>query len=442
MPPYVGQLGALGIAKESVLGTFVNPTEFLPAHLPMGIGSPDIDLLMSKGVRNVPDLVYKAAQGARQGKSEKFTIEVEPENIGNVLMGAFGTDTAAETASFTIGNTNKYINFKEDGGTERTATIALATYIMGTTSATASTLCAAIKTAMEAAAGAAGTYTVSYSYSTKKVTIAVSGGASAVQLLWSTGANAANSARTILGWTSADTSSAASQVSDSTTSTAPWTHAFTRLAAAQLPTYSLWANQGVDYPTFAGAMVNKLDFDIKAPEFVQAEVDYVASKWNGVDSAKTEAYSTLNPFKFDQAVVTVAGSPVTIYKDLKISIDNKVKADPVIGGSIDANVIYSEALEVKFGATIVVEDTTEWSKFVAGTATSFAIALTSTQLINATGSVYYGLSFSLPNLYYLTAPRPLANGLLEIQFQAQGVYDTSTSKTISASLTNSVAAAY
>jgi len=322
--PYVGQLGAVGVAKESVLGTFVAPTRFIPTYLPMNIGSPDINLLLSKGVRSVPDFVYKAQQGAGMLKNGKFKFEVEPENIGECLMASFGTDTLT-------GPTN----------------------------------------------------------------------------------------------------------------TSVYTHTFTRLAAAQLPTYSIWVKNGLNYPTFVGCMVNKIDFDIKAGEWVITDVDWMGSAYASGGVTESLSYSTLNPFKFDQAVITVAGSGVSLYKDIKLSIDNKVKVDPVLGGSIYSNVIFSEAMEVTLSATIVVENSTEWAKFIAGTASSFTIALTSAQNITSSSpSTPYSLTFTIPNIYYKAAPLPLANGLIEITFQAQGVYNTGTSNTISVALANSISTSY
>lgn len=316
--PYVGQLGAFGLAKESVLGTFVAPARFIPIHLPMNIGSPDIDLLMSKGVRATPDLVYKAQQGAGSLKSGKIKFEVEPENIGEVLQAVFGGDTV-------------------------------------------------------------------------------------------TGAGPA------------------------------YTHTFARAAVAQLPTYSLWTFNGLQYPTFVGCMLNKLDFDIKAPDFVIAEADFIGSKYNGLNSSKSLSYSTLNPFKFDQAVLTVGGSGVLLYHDVKLTFNNMVKLQPVIGGSIYSNVIFSEAWDVSLSATIIVEDNTEWAKFVAGTSSSFVVALTSTQLMSGTP---YSLTFNLPNIQYKAAPMPLKNGLIEVTFATQGIYDTGTSKTANAVLVNSISSAY
>lgn len=314
--PYVGQLGAVGIAKETTFGTFVAPTTFLATELPTQIGSPEIDLLLAKGVRSIPDVVYKAQQGAAHAKSLKLKTELEPENCGEILEAAFGTDTISGSG--------------------------------------------------------------------------------------------------------------------------PYTHTFTMAAKAQPSSQSLWVNNGATQINWSGCMLSKLVFDIKAGQFVTTEADFLGSKYAS-GTTHSPSYSALYPFKFDQVTFTVGGSGVTLYKDIKLTIDKMAAIDPLIGGSIYSNVVYQKGLMLELAATIVVEDTTEWAKFTAGTATSFIIALTSTQ---QTSGVNYSLTFNIPVAYYKSAPMPLANGLIEIPFVAQGVYDTSTTKTINAVLVNSITPGY
>jgi hypothetical protein len=322
--PYIGELGAFGLKKETTLGTFVAPTTFIPVMLPLNFGSPDIALLEAKGIYSRPDMVNKVAQGAGLFKSIKGKFEVEPENCGDIIMAAFGTDTLS-------GPTN----------------------------------------------------------------------------------------------------------------TSVYTHTFTRLAAAQLPTYSLWSDHGINYPQAAGCMLNKFDIEVKAPDYVVMDFDFVGSKYQSGGVTHSPSYSSLAPFKFDQAVLTVGGSGVTLYSDLKISIDNMVKADPVLGSSIYSNVIYSAGMKVSIAATIVVEDTTEWTNFINGTASSFTVALTSTTNIpSSSPGTPYSLTITIPTANYSAAPFPLKSGKLEITFQAVGVYTTGSTKTISAALVNSVSSAY
>jgi len=112
-----------------------------------------------------------------------------------------------DSVPIVIDATNNKINFKEDGGAERTATIASGNY-------TTQELMAVIKTAMDAAPSATGTYTVTYNSSTEITTIAVSGSITNVQLLFSSGTDVANSVRIEIGFQSFDTSSDTTHDSD------------------------------------------------------------------------------------------------------------------------------------------------------------------------------------------------------------------------------------
>jgi len=96
--PYVGQLMAAGLAKESSLGVLQTPpTEFLPIYPPDSL-MPTITLLESTAIRALPDKIYKAMQGPGEVKGMKTKWEAEPENIGNLLMACFGTDTLTGSA--------------------------------------------------------------------------------------------------------------------------------------------------------------------------------------------------------------------------------------------------------------------------------------------------------------------------------------------------------
>lgn len=95
-----------------------------------------------------------------------------------------------ENGTFVIDSTNKKIDFKESGGgAELNAVITEGTY-------TATELAAAIKSALEDAG--AETYTVTYSSTTGKWTIASAG--SYLSLLWSSGTNTATAAHSTIGF--------------------------------------------------------------------------------------------------------------------------------------------------------------------------------------------------------------------------------------------------
>lgn len=438
--PYVGILQAAGLAKEVTVGTLVTPpTEFLPLIAPDSF-SEAIELLESKGIRAQPDAVIKVVQGPASMKSGKIKMELEPENCGNILMAAFGTDTLAETASFVItSSVNDRIDFKENGGSQLHATIAAGTYIAGTSSATNLTLCKAIKTAMEAAAGASLTYTVTYSDSTRKFTITAS--STTVQILWLTGTNQATAAYAVLGFSHTDTSAALAVTSDSTTQDPVFGHTFTRASVAQLPTYSWWFHKGAKYFQFLGCMLNKLTLDCKAKDMVMLDTDWTALKYDDNGTSQSVSYSPYKPFKFDQAVVTIDSVGNLNYENIQMVVDNMVEADHALAGSIYPSKIYSKGMKVTFTMTLFLEDTAQYAKFLAGTSCHLNLALTSSELVPGT-LLPFTLTIDAPVVNYNAAPLNIDSGILKINFTGTAVFDTNTSKTVSVALVNSRVTAY
>lgn len=435
---FTGILGEAGLCKEDVAGTFKAPSKFM-RFIPPFQFSRDIDLLISQGVRGIADAVTKVAQGPALLKSGKINFECEPEGgLGEHLMAAFGVDTATESvANFTVTlNGNDTIDFTEDGGGAVAAVLTAGTYKMGASSATAGTLCALIKTQMESANGTSHTYTVTYSYATKKLTVTIDSGVFVFK--WATGTNTAKSAKTLLGFSNADTASAIAATSDSTTGSFIMSHAFTRIQSAALPTYSWWQKNGLNYPQFAGCMLNKLDIDIKAKEFVIASADWAGLKYEAAGTSKTAAYSAKQPFKFSQAALTVGGSSSVDYEQLKITIDNMVSPLHVVGNGIDASKIYSQGLKVSISATLIVESSTEWDKFIAGTSSSFAVAITGSEL--AGGVTPFSLALDLPETYYQAAAIPINKDLVKIVFTAVQQYNVAAGYSAKATLVNNEAA--
>jgi hypothetical protein len=226
-------------------------------------------------------------------------------------------------------------------------------------------------------------------------------------------------------------------------STAGYTHTFTRLVNAQLPTYTWWFDKGAKYPQFPGCMLNKLDIAIKAKDFVQLDTDWTALKYDDTGTSQSPVYSTHKPFVFNQAVVQVDSSTIANYDDIKITIDNQVKADPTLNSTIYSSKIYSEGMKVEVSMTLFFEDTTQWAKFLAGTSCHLNIAITSAENIaGTTGPIPFSLTIDIPTVNYKAAPITNPKGVLKIPFTGVGVYTPGSSKTISLALVNSVSASY
>lgn len=95
---FIGQLRAMGMAKEVTAGVLVTPpTVFLP-YIPPDSFMTAITLLPTMGIRAVPDKIYKASQGPAEMKGLKLKLELEPENCGQILQAAFGSDVMTGSA--------------------------------------------------------------------------------------------------------------------------------------------------------------------------------------------------------------------------------------------------------------------------------------------------------------------------------------------------------
>jgi hypothetical protein len=222
-----------------------------------------------------------------------------------------------------------------------------------------------------------------------------------------------------------------------------YSHIFTRLSNAQLPTYTWWFDKGALYPQYVGCMLNKLDLDIKAKEFVSIDTEWIALSYDSTGITHVPTYSPAKPFVFNEAVVTVDGSPAFDYDNIKISVDNMVKADHALAGTIYPKKIYSEGMLITMTGDLFFENTTQYNKFLAGSEASFNVTLTSSEdIAGATPGTKYSLNIDIPTVKYMTSPLVNPTGVLKIAFSARGIYTVASTKTISMTLLNSHSAAY
>ena len=114
--------------------------------------------------------------------------------------------------------------------------------------------------------------------------------------------------------------------------------------------------------------MSKLTLDVKAKDMVMLDSEWTALKYDDTGSSQSASYSPYKPFKFDQAVVTIDGSPNLNYDNIQMVIDDMTEADPTLNGSIYPSKIYSQRHESHVCACrLFLEDTVQYAKFLAGT---------------------------------------------------------------------------
>jgi hypothetical protein len=225
---------------------------------------------------------------------------------------------------------------------------------------------------------------------------------------------------------------------------ATFTHSFVRQSVPQLPTFSWWFDKNPLYPQFTGCMLNKLDLECKARELVTMDTEWVGLGYDTTGIAQSPTYSRVRPFAFNMMSVTVDGSPVLNYDNFKLTINNMVKADHALSGSIYPAKIYSEGMQAELSGDLFFEDATQYNKFLAGTTAAFVLMLTSADDISgAAAGQKYSLTITIPKVIYKSANFPIPTGVLKIPFIGTAMFDDGvTNETLDMVLKNAVSSAY
>ena len=335
----------------------------------------------------------------------KFTIPAFGYPVGHtlkLLKMALGQVSSVEVASFTVtSSSNDKIDFTEDGGAEVTATLTAGTYKMGTTSATAGTLCALIKTQMEAVNGAS-TYTVTYSMTTKLLTITKSSGV--FVLKWATGTNAATAADTLLGF-AADTASAIAATAPTATEIV-WDHTLTPLDAI---TYGLSAGMTAQVKLADGKV-----FDILDSVVDMLKLSYKPNQELWIDAeceARTLAASvatmaslteeTVSPFLYSQLAFTIGGVAHEL-SGLDVNYSNNYKKDLFVNSANRSKFPRNGFREVGGTFTMDLADSRAYAVYDAFlTGTQPALVATYTAAASSIKTSFaYTLTHTLPKVQY------------------------------------------
>jgi hypothetical protein len=412
-----------GLAKESVRGT----AEAAPTKWYSVMKESDIDyklnLLDDDAIRG-DFSEYPKVPGRKRGAG-KIKLPLDAQTIGEFLYSLLGTVSSVETPVITIGNTNKFIDF-DIGAGALAASIALGTYAIGTTSATAGTLCKAIKDALLAADGT-GTYTVTYSQATRKFSIIRSAGT--FNIKWITGANIANGAAATLGYTADDTG-LLTYVSDNTVDYL-YQHTFsTNTSSIQRPSYTMFLDRGMNVMKYNLVVAKKLHLASPVDHLIMAEVD-VLHKGEATGSIGSPSFPAQRYFSFQNADVKVGGSSITNVKTWTLEYDNGAFPLEVLNLSQDIDDILIRAKQKITGTfTSYFETVTERDKFMAGTTTSLRF------LIQGATTGLGMVDITLPKINYTAYPYDAEDDLLAAKVGWEGVYDSVSSKAISVLLNN------
>lgn len=420
-----------GLAKESVRGTAESaPTKWYPTR-----GIPDLPfdlaLLEDMGIRGAK-AKYAPIPGTKKGEG-KIPLFFDPQLLGEAYYGLLGTVASAEDSEITIGATNNKLNFNIGAG-ELTATIASASYPIGTADTQAGTLCDAIQSAIVAAEGT-GTYTVTYSRTTKLFTITRSAGT--FQILWKTGTDGSDGTGNTIGSTlgyseAADDTGGLTYAGDSQVEYS-FSHTFTEQTGIQPIAYTFFQDRSLGVLKYNRGCFKSLSFKGSVDGLVEVEAEVLYEN-EAAGSIGSPSFPTQRYQSFQHVDFKIAGTSNTDVKEWDLKIDNGAKALRTLALSqVLTDIVAPDKISVSGGFTIYFQSTTERDKFLAGSTTAVRVLSQGDAIY---GSTKWKNDIVLYDCRYDAFAYGEDEGLLAAKATFQAYYSTSDSKTLQIVTTN------
>lgn len=415
-----------GLAKESVRGTAeTTPIKWYPTR-----GKVDLDYklmhLQDDGIRGTA-AKFSPVRGILVGDG-KVPLYFDPQHLGEFFQGVLGTVASAEDTTITIGASNNKLDFNIGGGT-LTATIPSLTYAIGLTQATAGSLCKAIYDAI-VAAEAVGTYTVTYSRSTKLFTIARSAGT--FQMVFLSGTNNATSIDTTLGYTHTDKTGAITYTGATQVEYA-FTHTFTRSNTLQKQAFTLFVDRSMNVKKYNLGVIKKMAIKSGVDNLIEVDVE-VLFKAEAAGSIGSPSFPTQRYLSFEHVDFKIAGVSNTDVKEFELTLDNTAVPHRALTGSQTLqDILCPGKLNVEGSFTIYFQDTTERDKFLANTNAALNMVI---QGATIAGSSKWGANINVYAANYKSYPYQEEEGLLAAKVTFDAFYSTTDSKEIQVALTN------
>ena len=424
--------GILGFGVETEFGTAVTPTKFIEINSD-GLGV-EQEHLHSEAIPQIYQDETENTQGAVTTSGE-VEFEMRYEGMELLLKHAMGSVATSEVASFIVLATNKYLDF-DIGAGELIATVAEGTYAAGTSQAVAGSLCKAIYDAI-VVAEPVGTYTVTFSTTTKKFTITRSAGT--LSILWKTGTHGSDlldtHIGTLIGFSdAADDTGSLSYAADNAV-VSVYNHTFT--LADDLPVgLTFEVDRDISAFTVEGGKINTLAMSIEQGGFLKSTLGIVGEDMTAA-AATSPTLPTSALVNFTQGVLQY-NSVTRSVPSASFTLNNNLKTDRrFIGSRLVSEPQRSGKIEVTGTFTVEFETLDEYNDFRA--ATSRALTLTFTGgLIKTAHS--YTLTITFP-VIKLTAGVPMISdaGIISIELPFKAYATSLVAREFNMVLKNTIA---
>ncbi|MGH7743201.1 MAG: phage tail tube protein [Candidatus Dormibacteria bacterium] len=386
----LSRLAHLGLAKESVVGTYLAPTTFIP------FTKADYEDLFTEikdeSIRANDSVIQGLYQGVVEG-DWGIDLMAYPDVVGHFLRGIIGPDTASAGISTTVA-ANSIV-----GATtlSSTASISALSYISVGTGAS-------LEYAYVTAVSGVGPYSLT-------VTTVVG---------------------QAVGLVKAHTMTTDPIVSQTT-------HTFKQSPSAAKATYSLTVyDTSTGTPTlgYSGAAFSDVQFKID-PKGAVTLTTKLKSQPGVSQSTPTPTYTVLPPVLGWQWAMTNAGGASTRGLTFDLSVKRALEAIHASSGLQAPREIFQGALEASGTYKALFENLTDLNLFTNYTQTPTTALLQQPAVIGGAS-----LALTLSQSGWFKGKRDLSSQYLQANFSIEGIYNATDSGSVSAVLKNYVAAAY
>ena len=200
------------------------------------------------------------------------------------------------------------------------------------------------------------------------------------------------------------------------------------------PSFTIEQALGEIVRRYAGSLAHSLKITAKAGEAVVMTVG-VKAKSSASATKNTPAYPTLRPFNFKDAGVQIGGTTLGQVENLELEYKNNIDLLHTLNSTNDPSFSYTGASEVSGKAELYLDATTaaEYANYLNKTERSLDLVLTGDAIGTSSN---HKLELSIPRNVLKTAEVAISEEYHLLSIEFEGLYDTATSKLLSAKLTN------
>ena len=205
-------------------------------------------------------------------------------------------------------------------------------------------------------------------------------------------------------------------------------------ASTPLPPYTLTAYRDVDEQfQFSDSVLARLELAIEAGAFVRATTNWIC-RTTSLQAVGSPTFIDDTPWTWAVASVQIGGSAIDFIETLTIAYENAVEGVPTLSGKRFGKFGRTGFAQVLVSGRMDLSNLNQYDEFVAASETNMIVHLAAAVNSSAT------LTITIPQLRWTSIPVQVGGpGRVTFDFEAKGIYNTSSATSIEFSLVNTMA---